>query len=74
MSPGEIACIGYKMAKFLRRRGWDAFYLPPTKQDFRFGTAPIYHVPAMHLAGLGTPGQKCSILTPEFAMPRKEEE
>ena len=62
----ELTWIGYKMAKFLRRRGWNALYLPSGKQDPRFRTAPFYHMPAMHLAGLGTLGQNCSILTPEF--------
>ena len=62
----ELTHVGYKMAKFLRRRGWNALYLPAGKQNPRFRTAPFYHMPAMHLAGLGTLGQNCSILTPEF--------
>jgi len=62
----ELSWIGYNIAKFLRRRGWRALYLPVTKQDTRFRTAPFYHMPAMYLAGLGTLGLNCSILTPEF--------
>ena len=62
----ELTWMGYKMAKFLRRRGWNALYLPPAKQNSRFRTAPFYHMPAMYLAGLGTLGLNCSIITPEF--------
>jgi len=62
----EIALMGYKISKFLRHKGWDAFYLPPGKQNNRFRTAPFYHMPAMYLAGLGTLGLNCSIITPEF--------
>ena len=62
----ELSWMGYKIAKFLRRQGWKALYLPIAKQDARFRTAPFYHMPAMYLAGLGTLGLNCSILTPEF--------
>ena len=62
----EIALMGYKIAKFLRHQGWTALHLPPGKQDGRFRTAPFYHMPAMYLAGLGTLGLNCAILTPEF--------
>ena len=62
----ELALMGYKLAKFLRHQGWTAFYLPSAKQNGRFRTAPFYHMPAMYLAGLGTLGLNCSILTPEF--------
>jgi epoxyqueuosine reductase QueG len=62
----ELALMGYKIAKFLRGRGWTALHLPPTAQDQRFRRAPFYHMPAMYLAGMGTLGLNCSILTPEF--------
>ncbi len=62
----ELQHMGYKIARFLRHRGWSAFYLPPSKQNDRFRTAPFYHMPAMYLAGMGTLGLNCSILTGEF--------
>jgi epoxyqueuosine reductase QueG len=62
----ELAMMGYKIAKFLRHQGWTALHLPPAAQDGRFRTAPFYHMPAMYLAGMGTLGLNCSILTPEF--------
>ena len=64
----ELSWMEYRIAKFLRRRGWKALYLPVTKQDTRFRTAPFSHMPAMYLAGLGTLGLNCSILTPELAL------
>ena len=62
----ELQRMGYKIAKYLRQNGWSALHLPPGKQNGRFRTAPFYHMPAMYLAGLGTLGLNCSILTPEF--------
>ena len=62
----ELQLIGYKIAKYLRHQGYSALHLPPSKQNNRFRTAPFYHMPAMYLAGLGTLGLNCSILTPEF--------
>jgi epoxyqueuosine reductase QueG len=62
----ELAMMGYRIAKFLRHHGWTALHLPPCAQDRRFRTAPFYHMPAMHLAGMGTLGLNCSILTPAF--------
>ncbi len=62
----ELSWIGYKIAKFLRMHGWNSLHLPPSKQDARFRTAPFYHMPAMYLAGMGTLGLNCCILTPEF--------
>jgi epoxyqueuosine reductase QueG len=62
----ELALMGYKIAKFLRLQGWTALHLPPSRQDQRFRRAPFYHMPAMYLAGMGTLGLNCSILTPEF--------
>jgi epoxyqueuosine reductase QueG len=62
----ELSLMGYKIAKHLRHSGWTALHLPPAKQNGRFRTAPFYHMPAMYLAGMGTLGLNCSILTPEF--------
>lgn len=62
----ELTLMGYKLAKHLRQQGWTALHLPVGKQNARFRTAPFYHMPAMYLAGLGTLGLNCSILTPEF--------
>jgi epoxyqueuosine reductase QueG len=62
----ELTHIGYQLAKYLRHNGWHAFYLPVAKQNGRFRTAPFYHMPAMYLAGLGTLGLNCCILTPKF--------
>ena len=62
----ELTHMAYQMAKYLRHHDWRAFYLPVAKQNGRFRTAPFYHMPAMYLAGLGTLGLNCCILTPEF--------
>lgn len=62
----ELGLMGYKIAKFLRHNGWTALHLPACKQNDRFRTAPFYHMPAMYLAGMGTLGLNCSILTKEF--------
>jgi len=62
----ELTRIGYRIAKLLRQNGWRSLHLPAGKQSNRFRTAPFYHMPAMYLAGLGTLGLNCSILTPEF--------
>ena len=62
----ELAAMGYRISKHLRREGWHAFYLPVARQNARFRTVPFYHMPAMYLAGLGTLGLNCCILTPEF--------
>jgi epoxyqueuosine reductase QueG len=62
----ELQSMGYKIARYLRHQGWTALHLPPSKQNDRFRTAPFYHMPAMYLAGLGTLGLNCSILTPRF--------
>lgn len=62
----EISLMGYRIAKFLRHEGYSALHLPPGKQNARFRTAPFYHMPAMYLAGMGTLGLNCSIITPEF--------
>lgn len=62
----ELSLIAYRLAKRLRHSGYTALHLPPSKQDDRFRTAPFYHMPAMYLAGIGTLGLNCSILTPQF--------
>ncbi len=62
----ELTLMGYKIAKFLRSYGYNALHLPACKQNKRFKTAPFYHQPAMYLAGLGTMGLNCNIITPEF--------
>jgi epoxyqueuosine reductase QueG len=62
----ELTWMGYRLAKRLRHLGYTALHLPPGKQNARFRTAPFYHMPAMYLAGMGTLGRNCSIITPEF--------
>lgn len=62
----ELNLMAYKIARYLRHHGWRALYLPGSKQDQRFRTAPFYHMPAMYLAGLGTLGLNCCILTEQF--------
>jgi len=62
----ELSLAGYRIAKHLRKQGYTALHLPPGKQNSRFRTAPFYHMPAMYLAGMGTMGLNCSIITPEF--------
>jgi epoxyqueuosine reductase QueG len=61
----ELQYVGYKMSKYMRHAGHKAFFVPG-KQNARFRTAPFYYTPAMYLAGLGTLGLNCCILTPEF--------
>ena len=62
----ELSWIAYRLAKRLRHVGYQALHLPPSKQNDRFRTAPFYHMPAMYLAGLGTLGLNCSIITSQF--------
>jgi len=62
----ELLLMAYRLTKFLRHHGWHSLYIPPAKQNGRFRTAPFYHMPAMYLAGMGTMGLNCSILTPQF--------
>ena len=62
----ELDLYGYRIAKFLRRKGWTALHVSPNKKDLHFLRAPFYHMPAVYLAGLGTLGLNCCILTPEF--------
>ena len=62
----EVSLIAYRMVRRLEREGHSAFEPTPSKQDARFRTAPFYHTVAMHLAGMGTMGYNCCIITPEF--------
>jgi len=62
----ELTVAAYKVSKYLRQGGFSSVYFPPAKHDDRFRTAPFYHMPAMYLAGLGTLGLNCCILTPKF--------
>ncbi|MHC4200213.1 MAG: 4Fe-4S binding protein, partial [Planctomycetota bacterium] len=62
----ELTLIAYRIAKLLRKHGWLSLHVPAGKQSNRFRTAPFYHMPAMYLAGMGTLGLNCSIITPEF--------
>lgn len=62
----ELTMIGYRLAKSLRQNGWKSLHMPACKQNDRYRTAAFYHMPAMYLAGLGTLGLNCSIVTPEF--------
>lgn len=62
----ELSHSSYLIAKYLRLKGYKSFYLPVAKQNARFRTAPFYHMPTMYMAGLGTLGLNCCILTPEF--------
>ena len=62
----ETEWIGYRLARELERVGQQAFYLAPGKQDGRSRTAVFYITPALYLAGLGTLGMNCCIVTPEY--------
>ena len=62
----ELTWMAYRIARHLRHLGYHALHLPPSKQNDRFRTAPFYHMPAMYLAGLGTLGLNCSIITSQF--------
>ena len=62
----EVNLIAYKIARKLEREGNMAMHLPPGKQDNRWFTPPFYHLPAAYLAGLGTMGQNCCIISPEY--------
>jgi epoxyqueuosine reductase QueG len=63
---GDLYAIAYRIAKWLRTSGWTAFYTQPSKKDRGSMQAAFYHMPAMYLAGLGTLGLNCCILTPDF--------
>lgn len=63
---GEIRLIAYKVARKLEQEGNMAIHLPPGKQDPRWFTPPFYHLPAAYLAGLGTMGLNCSLISPEY--------
>ena len=50
----------------LEREGYSAFYFPSYKQDPRHRTALFYMTPGLHMAGMGTMGLNCCIITPEY--------
>jgi epoxyqueuosine reductase QueG len=58
--------IGYQLTKQLEQLGHRAFYFAAYKQDRRYRTALFYMTPALYLAGMGTMGLNCCILTPEY--------
>ena len=62
----ELNWIGYKMTKWLRRKGYSAFHFSVNKKDNRTLKVPFEHRASAYLAGLGTMGLNCCILTPEF--------
>lgn len=62
----ETALIAYRLVRRLERQGYSAFHPTGSKQDQRFRTAPFYHTVAMYLAGMGTLGYNCCIITPEL--------
>ena len=61
----ELQLTAYRLARRLESQGHRALVIP-NKQDARFRTAPFYFTPAMYLAGLGTLGLNCCIITPQF--------
>ena len=62
----EVNLIAYRIARKLEQEGNMAIHLPTAKKDPRWLTAPFYHLPAAYLAGLGTLGLNCCIITPEY--------
>jgi epoxyqueuosine reductase QueG len=62
----ELSLIAYRLVKRLERQGHAAFHPTVCKQNDRFRTAPFSHTLAAHLAGLGTMGYNCCLLTPEY--------
>lgn len=62
----EVTLIAYKIARKLEQEGNMAMHLPTSKQDARWRTAPFYHLPAAYLAGLGTMGLNCCLISPEY--------
>ena len=62
----ETEWIGYQLIRRLERAGHRAFYFAAYKQDSRRRTALFYMTPALYLAGMGTMGLNCCILTPEY--------
>jgi len=61
----ELGVMAYRVTRKLEAQGQRALAIP-NKQDGRFRTAPFYFMPAMYLAGLGTLGLNCCIITPQF--------
>jgi epoxyqueuosine reductase QueG len=62
----ELSLIAYRLVRRLEKDGHAAFHPTVCKQNDRFRTAPFSHTIAAHLAGLGTMGHNCCILTPEY--------
>jgi len=62
----ETEWIGYQLTRRLEREGHRAFYFAAYKQDRRYRTALFYMTPALYLAGMGTMGLNCCVLTPEY--------
>lgn len=62
----ELSLIAYKLSKKLTNDGHRSFYLPDTKTEPRFKTAPFYFMPAMYVAGMGQLGMNCAIITPKY--------
>ena len=62
----EVSLISYKIARRLEQAGSAAIHLPPGKQDPRWFAPPFCHLPAAYLAGLGTMGLNCSLISPEY--------
>ncbi|MFC1714487.1 4Fe-4S binding protein [Candidatus Poribacteria bacterium] len=62
----ELNLIAYRLARKLEREGNMAMHLPTSKKDTRWYTAPFYHIPAAYLAGLGTMGLNCCLVSPEY--------
>lgn len=62
----ELALLAYRIQRRLEKEGYSAFHPTVCRQNERFRTAPFSHTAAMYLAGLGTMGYNCSILTPEY--------
>jgi epoxyqueuosine reductase QueG len=61
----EMTHISYRIARYLRLNGWRSFHVPVVKQDLSRRRPPFQHMPAMYLAGMGTLGLNCCIITPE---------
>lgn len=62
----ETEWIGYRIARRLEQDGYSAFYFPAYKQDPRHRTALFYMTPGLHMAGMGTLGLNCCVITPEY--------
>jgi len=54
------------LTKWLRLRGHTVFHFSVNKKDVRTMRAPFEHLRAMYLAGMGSMGLNCCILSKEF--------